>query len=322
MTVRGWLLGDLDLPFAGVRVAPTLHRVNGDALVIRDAPRFPPSAAIYAPSFNLELRPTLRQLAGHALLRDASVIAKQRVLQGLSADEYELQGFRDQSQSVDRAIFAACDFLGMGPSTNGSGVLVERVAPGGPCDGVLDRGDVITSAHGADVSTVEEFFAILNREQQATPTPLRVITAQRTEGSGGSRDVEVVADWTEGRPRLGLVVSTHRLAIQLPIDVDVDLPPGTAGPSAGLAIALSVIDALRAGGVTDGVDMAATGTVDSIGNIGGVGGVRLKVTAAARSGLVTRMLIPAANAAEARQASGGLEVLPVTSLAEAINLLG
>jgi hypothetical protein len=34
------------------------------------------------------------------------------------------------------------------------------------------------------------------------------------------------------------------------------------------------------------------------------------------------MLVPTANAAEARQASGGLEITPVTSLADAISLLG
>jgi PDZ domain-containing protein len=320
--MRGLLLRDLDLPFAGVRVEPTLHRVNGDALIIRDSPRFPSSAAIYAPSFHLELRPTLRQVAGHALLRDASVIAKQRVLQGLSPDEYEIQGLREQDRSVKTAIFAACHFLGMHPSTSGTGVLVERVEPGGPCDGLLHRGDVITSARGVDVATVEELFATLSRERDETPTALRVVSAQRSEGSGGTRVVEVTADWSEDRPRLGLVASTHQLAIQLPIDADIDLPLGTAGPSAGLAIALSVIDALLPGGVTGGIDIAATGTVDSVGNIGAVGGVRLKSAAVAKCRVVRTLLVPAADAAEARQACAELEVIPVTSLAETVSLLG
>lgn len=322
MSIRGLLLGELGLPFAAARVEQSLHPLNGDALIVRDSPRCPARSAIYAPSFNLELRPTIRQLAGHALLRDAFVITKQRLLRGLSPDEYEVQGLRDQERSVNAAIFAACHFLGMSPTTSGSGVLVERVAPGGPSDGLLHRGDVITSARGADVATVEALFATLSRELDDTPTTLQVVTAQRTEGTGGTRVVTVAPEWSGDRPSLGLVVSTHRLSIRLPIDVDLDLPPGTAGPSAGLAIALSVIDAVRPGGVTSGAAIAATGTIDTVGNVGAVGGVRLKAAAVARCRGVRTMLVPIENAAEARQARGDLEVIPVSSLAEAVDLLG
>ena len=56
------------------------------------------------------------------------------------------------------------------------------------------------------------------------------------------------------------------------------------GPSAGLAMTLGVIDALDKGSLTGGRTVAATGTIDSQGNVGDVGGVPQKTVAVENAG--------------------------------------
>lgn len=58
----------------------------------------------------------------------------------------------------------------------------------------------------------------------------------------------------------------------------------TGGPSAGLALALGVIDKLTPGSLTGGKSIAVTGTIDSVGVVGEIGGIRQKIFGAKRNG--------------------------------------
>ena len=66
-----------------------------------------------------------------------------------------------------------------------------------------------------------------------------------------------------------------------PVTIDVT---NIGGPSAGLAMTLGVIDALTSGSLTGGHTVAATGTMDSQGNVGDVGGVAQKTVAVENAG--------------------------------------
>jgi len=66
-----------------------------------------------------------------------------------------------------------------------------------------------------------------------------------------------------------------------PVSINVT---NIGGPSAGLAMTLGVIDALDKGSLTGGRTVAATGTIDSQGNVGDVGGVPQKTVAVENAG--------------------------------------
>ncbi|WP_371671127.1 hypothetical protein OG985_28010 [Streptomyces sp. NBC_00289] len=97
------------------------------------------------------------------------------------------------------------------------------------------------------------------------------------------------------------------------------------GPSAGLLFTLGIIDKLdgdgSGGDLTGGRVIAGTGTIDTDGTVGAVGGVALKTQAARRDG-ATVFLVPKAECSDAQsELPEGLRLVPVTTLKNAVSSL-
>ncbi|MFD9885219.1 S16 family serine protease [Streptomyces alboflavus] len=108
------------------------------------------------------------------------------------------------------------------------------------------------------------------------------------------------------------------------IDVKADLGK-IGGPSAGLFLALGIIDKLdgdgSGGDLTGGRTIAGTGTISGSGKVGPVGGVSMKTQAAARDG-ATVFLVPKAECSDAKaEKPKGLRLVPVTTLASTVDSL-
>lgn len=94
---------------------------------------------------------------------------------------------------------------------------------------------------------------------------------------------------------------------------------GIGGPSAGLTLTLHFINLRSTGNLFAAYTVAATGTVDSGGNVGAVGGVAYKVHGAQKAGAEV-FFVPAA---EATQVPGDVDitVVPVETVADAVGWL-
>jgi PDZ domain-containing protein len=97
------------------------------------------------------------------------------------------------------------------------------------------------------------------------------------------------------------------------------------GPSAGLMFTLGIIDLIngngKGGDLSGGRNIAGTGTITAGGTVGAVGGVQLKEQAARRDG-ATVFLAPQAECSDAKVSTPkGLQVIPVTSLDNALAAL-
>ncbi|MDX3541606.1 S16 family serine protease [Streptomyces europaeiscabiei] len=97
------------------------------------------------------------------------------------------------------------------------------------------------------------------------------------------------------------------------------------GPSAGLLFSLGIVDKLdgdgSGGDLTGGRVIAGTGTIDTDGRVGAVGGVTLKTQAARRDG-ATVFLVPKAECSDAKaELPKGLRLIPVTTLKGAVGSL-
>jgi PDZ domain-containing protein len=104
----------------------------------------------------------------------------------------------------------------------------------------------------------------------------------------------------------------------LPATVTIDTS-NIGGPSAGLAMTLTLIDELSRGSLTGHQVVAATGTIDAFGNVGDVGGVAEKTVAVQRAG-AKYFIVPQVEVATAQSAaSPGLRIIGVTTLAQALN---
>jgi PDZ domain-containing protein len=91
------------------------------------------------------------------------------------------------------------------------------------------------------------------------------------------------------------------------------------GPSAGLAMTLTLIDKLSKNSISGNQPIAATGTMDVHGNVGDVGGVAEKTVAVQRAG-AKYFFVPQVEVATARSAaSPGLTIVGVTTLQQALH---
>lgn len=93
------------------------------------------------------------------------------------------------------------------------------------------------------------------------------------------------------------------------------------GPSAGMMYALGIIDKLTGVDETGGKTIAGTGTIDSKGKVGKIGGIQLKMLGAKRDG-ATYFLAPASNCDEVvGHVPNGLRDVKVSTLEQAYRSL-
>jgi PDZ domain-containing protein len=105
-----------------------------------------------------------------------------------------------------------------------------------------------------------------------------------------------------------------------PVKVTIQLND-VGGPSAGLMFSLGIVDKLTPQQETGGKNIAGTGTIDSNGVVGPIGGIEQKMLGARNEG-ATAFLVPADNCAEAKPAAPkGLRLVKVTSLSQALDAL-
>jgi PDZ domain-containing protein len=239
-------------------------------------------------------------------------------------------GSQSDLDRVDRLTFAdsrtvaavvALRALGRKVRVERTGVTFDGVEPSAPAwRAGLRPGMVITAIDGVPVRGVDDLRAQLHGRKPGTPIQLTVKDGKRTRElhTRLTRDPQA-----RNRAIIG-VLGVHDAPprAQLPVKVTIT-PRGLGrGPSAGLAFALEVYNVLSGHRLAKGRKVAVTGTIDLNGNVGAIGGVRQKVLGAVRRH-ADLVLVPVANAAEARAAARGrVKVVAVRSFRQALKALG
>lgn len=187
-------------------------------------------------------------------------------------------------------------------------VTVAGLLADSPADGVLEEGDVIRSVNGEtahDVGTLRELVAASGAGEPATLV---------VERDGEEQTVEVTPVDRGGAVILGVGVRMH---YEFPVEVTIQLDD-VGGPSAGMMFALGIIDTLTPEALTGGEVWAGTGTIDSAGRVGAIGGIRQKMWGAKDAGAAW-FLAPTANCDEVTgNIPDGLEVFAVDTLEQAL----
>ena len=235
----------------------------------------------------------------------------------VSPDEFRRENRRAMDDSKETAIAVALGYLGYDVTLTGEGVYVAAVLESTPAHGVLQAGDVITEVNGEPVTIRDDGIGEINKNAIGDTISLLV------DREGEILDLQVtLVEHTEapGQPMVGFQAQTYNEELILPFDVDIDTQ-NIGGPSAGLMYALTIVDLLTEDDLTHGQVIAGTGTINSQGEVGTIGGVRQKAVAAEAAG-ATIMLVPAGNYEEALSApTESIQLIPVATLEEAIEAL-
>lgn len=226
-----------------------------------------------------------------------------------SKDQVQQENEADFERSEDSAELAALHFLGE-PVILSIGQVVDD----GPSRDILRAGDQLVSVNGEPVSTIGSVQRAVAAEAPGTEVSVVVIR------DGAEMTVPVVLGARPGDESKGYLGIIPEEVPDVPFTVDFNLAD-IGGPSAGLMFALAVIDKLSPGDLNGGKFVAGTGTIDSDGDVGPIGGIKYKLIAASEAGAET-FLVPANNCDEARQgAPDGLRLVKVENLDGAVDAL-
>ncbi len=264
------------------------------------------------------------------------VPADELVEPGVSTSELSAQGFLEMSDAKQAAEVAAFRALGWRVPATPTGAVITAVVDSSPASRAgLTVGDEIV---GVNNTAIRSGCAVVSHVHDLAPGTALTLHLSKVKISA-TGVLSYVADSTvhtvtsavpsndepgcpgvtgADRSFLGVGLENgYRYA--LPASVKINTTD-IGGPSAGLAMTLTLISKLSHGSLAGGHIVAATGTMAPNGQVGAVGGVEEKAVAA-HNAHARYFIVPDGdgNVDAARAANEpGLTILPVTSLKEAL----
>lgn len=186
-------------------------------------------------------------------------------------------------------------------------VSIAAISADAPSGTTFQPGDGLVSIGGTEVTSADTARAAI---QKAAPGSTVDVVVDR----GGTKvALKAKTGASGGRTILGVVL---KIDFQFPFSVTIDAG-NVGGPSAGLMFSLGIYDKVTNGSLTGGQNIAGTGTIDSSGKVGPIGGIRQKLVGA-RQGGASYFLAPADNCDEVRGAvPDGLQAIKVATFDDA-----
>jgi Lon-like protease len=156
------------------------------------------------------------------------------------------------------------------------GIFVSAILTDSKAKNVLQVGDVITSIDGKKMYEATEFISYIEQNKKEGDQATLTITRGKEEIK---ETVEMVKlDPSTSKVGIGIVPEEDFTAT-VPREVEIE-SDDIGGPSAGLMFSLEILNQLIPEDLTKGYKIAGTGTIDHNGNVGQIGGITHKITAA------------------------------------------
>jgi PDZ domain-containing protein len=192
-------------------------------------------------------------------------------------------------------------------------VVVQGLADDSPSENALEEGDAVEAVDGVPTPDT----GALNEVLESIPGGSTVTVSYTRLGEPGTAAVTTRAAADRAGSLLGITVLEQPYA---PFDIDIQVED-VGGPSAGLMLTLGILDLVGDDDLTGGAVVAGTGTIDTDGTVGPIGGIPLKMVAAQDIDAEV-FLVPADNCAEAAAAPDpGFPLARVATLDDALKAL-
>jgi PDZ domain-containing protein len=282
---------------------------------VEGATSYSSEGSLYLTTVSVDISVTLLEWIEAALDDTREIVPRQEVTGGRPFEELERQQRLEMQQSKQEAKEVALTALGYDPPT-GRGAMVVDILANTPAEGTLEEGDVIVGIDGRPVQTTCDLT-----ESIATLHPGDEVHLYIDRG-GETSNIDVVTEENPqlpGTPFLGIIMKTKDYKYDPGVEVTFETG-NIAGPSAGLMFTLALYDRLTPGDLTNGAEIAGTGTIRCDGEVGKIGGIRQKVAGAEAQGAEI-FLAPAGNFADAASAADEIEVVRVGNFNDAIDSL-
>lgn len=176
---------------------------------------------------------------------------------------------------------------------------------------VLKAGDKVIRVQGEKITDIDQIKKLVQETEGKSPVVLEIIRGSKP------MTVSVNPKKVDGDWRMGVYISA---VPEFPFQIDIQVG-NVGGPSGGQMLALAIYDQLTPGSLTGGQNIAGTGTVDSKGNIGPIGGIVQKMYGTSRAG-IKWFFAPSANCDEVvGHVPKGISVIKVSTIQESLDAL-
>jgi PDZ domain-containing protein len=308
----GAVMGLIHLPYAILQPGPVTNTLGngpeGKPLITVAGKTYPTAGALDFTTVAVLGGPTnpvngWQWVSAHFDKTNAVVPEVDLFPKGVTSTEVDHENAAEMAESQQEAIAVALRNVG---ETVTEVVTIGSLTKTSPARGVLLPGDVLVSIDGKPVTTPVEVRTAIRAHK---PGETVAITVRRV-GKQIPRTVKTAA--LSGQAAVGVLMRT---AFVFKTKVSINAGD-VGGPSAGLMFSLAVYDKLTPGALTGGVNVAGTGTINSAGAVGPIGGIQQKLVGA-RRGKATWFLAPADNCKEVvGHVPAGLRVVKVATFTQ------
>lgn len=233
------------------------------------------------------------------------------------------QAVMDNSQKIAEAV--AFRLAGYEVKVEKEGVWVMGTLEGLPAKKVLKIGDIITAVDGVRTAEAKDLLQALASKKAGDQVEITY-----TRDGQEAKTVVTLVPLPESKS-VGIGVRPdNKQQIVIPKKVTI-ASQGIGGPSAGLMMALEILDQLdTAKDLTKGYKIAGTGTISLDGTVGRIGGINHKVIAADKAGaeiFFAPQDTPDATSnyqealATAKRIGTSMQIVPVKNVVDAIAYL-
>ena len=179
-------------------------------------------------------------------------------------------------------------------------------------------GDEILSINGVKATNLDEVKEYVNTLKENDKVSVKV----KNEGKKYNREAIVYKD-EDNTLKIGVAFNT-RYEYETEIPVKVKMKNHESGISGGLMMSLAIYNALTKEDITKGLNIVGTGSINSDGTVGEIGGVKYKVLAAEKN-RADIFICPEENYKEAvkikEKRDLNVEIVKVKTLKDAIKYL-
>jgi len=225
-----------------------------------------------------------------------------------------MEKLMQESQMISKVV--AIRKAGYSPEISGRGILINGILDNSPAKNKLLPGDVIIKIDEQPIHTLEEFSEIIRSYSSRQMVRITFLRNNSTYSTSISLIELPGADDKTGRIGIGVYTETKDLQCRFPLEIEINLEK-IKGPSAGLMIALEVLNQLTENDLSSSLLIAGTGNLSMDGRITEVDGIKQKIVSAKKH-KADVFLVPQKNYPEALKFGRGIKIIPVDDFDDVI----
>lgn len=267
-------------------------------------------------SYVTAMKGTIPFMALSLVIPDWDLMPLEEITTEDNYEEVLEKGKEYLNEGMDNAIIAAFNESGYGIKIKNTYNKVLYVSESANTN-VLEN-DIVISINNNKVETLDDIKAYINTLKVNDTVNLKVINNDKEY----ERFAKLYLD-KDNTLKMGLAFKTT-YDYETEIPVTIKMKDNESGSSGGLMMSLSIYNALTEEDITKGLNIVGTGTINSDGTVGEIGGVKYKVLGANKN-KADVFLCPKENYEEAinikNKRNLDIEIVSVNTLKDAINYL-